>query len=195
MIIRFLVSTGLGLVLGILVALGLAFGPTSLGGLRVGPWQTDRLIGSVDADPIVRAVIARRGLLALRQSETVYFSADDDDDSRPLDAGCQYQVRFAAEPQARWWSVTLYAEDDYLAVNGDEAHSFSADHVAADPEGRLSVTIAATRPEGDGQWVSASNAGAFNLTMRFYHPDDVVLADAAAANLPAIERLMCEGEA
>jgi hypothetical protein len=191
MILRFLISGLAGLLGGGLIALFLAFGPAELGGVRMGPWQTNPLIGSTDADPVMRAIIARRGLLALRQTETIYFSADHDDQGRQLVETCRYRMNFTAEPQARWWSVTLYASDEYLAVNGLNAHSFSADHAANSP---ASVAIAAERPPGPDHWVSSANAGAFNLTLRLYHPDDGVLADVTTANLPTIERLNCEGQ-
>ena len=193
MITRFLITIPVGLIIGAALALGLVFGPTELGGIRVGSWFTNRHIGSVDANPLIRAIIARRGLLALRQSETIYFSSDHDSSGERFDEACTYRMVFEEAPQARWWSVTLYAEDEYLAVNGDNAHSVSADHAAFFPEGGLEAIIANSQTRSPAVWISSKNSGAFNLTLRMYHPDEGVIMDAATARLPRVERISCEG--
>jgi len=201
MVTRFLITILSGLVIGAIIALGLVFGPTELGGIRVGSWYTNRHIGSVEASPLIRAIIARRGLLALRQSETIYFSADHDSSGVRFDAACSYRIVFEEAPQARWWSVTLYAEDEYLAVNGDAVHSVSADHATSFstdgpfPEGGFEAIIANSQTRSPAVWISSANSGAFNLTLRMYHPDEGVIMDAATAHLPQIELLSCEGEA
>ena len=191
MIARYLIATGTGLMAGVLAALALAFGPAEIGGMRIGPWTGNRLIGSMDAGPVLRAIIARRGLLALRQSETMYFSADHDDEGRPLSEDCTYLVRLDAEPQARWWSLTLYAEDEYLAVNGQAAHSVAYDPEPAPQRTHMDVQVSRAAPDSETPWISTVNSGAFNLTLRLYHPHDDVLDDPARANLPSIRRLEC----
>lgn len=192
---RFLISGFLGLVAGISAALFMAFGPIGYGGVTVGPWQTSRLIGSADADPVTRAIIARRGLLALNRSEAIYFNADVDDNGAAFDPACTYRVVFDAEPQAEWWSLTLYAEDDFLAVNGNNAHSVTADHAAASAEDPMAAFIAPARGDSPSYWISSANAGSFALTLRMYRPARDVRDDPATANLPRIERLRCEGGA
>lgn len=192
--VRIIIAGIAGAVGGALLALFAVFGPAEIGGIDLAPWHTNRHIGSADAPPLVRAIVARRGLMALRQTETIYFSADHDDEGRALDASCVYRLVFDAEPQARWWSVTLYAEDEFLAVNGLEAHSVTADHAAVSAEDPLAAYISTNPIAGSpSYWISSRNAGAFNLTLRLYHPDPVVLEDARAAHLPTIERLSCEG--
>ena len=195
MLIRYLITLPVGLIIGAALALGLVFGPTELGGIRVGSWFTNRHIGSVDANPLIRAIIARRGLLALRQSETIYFSSDHDSSGERFDEACTYRMIFEEAQQARWWSVTLYAEDEYLAVNGDSAHSVSADHATPFPAGGFEAIISDSQTRSPAQWISSANSGAFNLTLRMYHPDEgVIIDDAAMAQLPRVERISCEGE-
>jgi len=194
MVMRYLITIPVGLIIGAALALGLVFGPTELGGLRVGSWFTNRHIGSVDANPLIRAIIARRGLLALRQSETIYFSSDHDSSGERFDEACTYRMAFEEPPQARWWSVTLYAEDEYLAVNGDNAHSVSADHAAFFPTGGLEAIITNSQTRSSAVWISSAHSGAFNLTLRMYHPVEAIIDDAAMAQLPRVERISCEGE-
>lgn len=183
-----------GLIGGAALAALLVFGPFDIGGVRAGPWRTNLLIGNADAGPMLRAVIARRGLLALNRSETVYFNAITDDQGERLREDCRYRVSFAREPDARWWSLTLYAEDDYLAVNGDDAHSITAEHAAASAEDPMTVTIAASRPDTPSYWMSSNHAGRFALTLRLYQPDPSISDAPVSAALPPIERLSCEGE-
>lgn len=193
--IRIILSGIGGALVGALAALFAVFGPAEIGGIDLAPWHTNQHIGSADAPPLVRAIVARRGLMALRQTETIYFSADHDDEGRALDEACAYRISFEHEPQARWWSVTLYAEDEFLAVNGLEAHSITADHAAVSAEDPVAAIISNVPLAGSpSYWISSRNAGAFNLTLRLYHPDPEVLEDARSAHLPSIERLTCEGE-
>jgi hypothetical protein len=188
---RFLISGLAGLLIGGAAAFGLVFGPVEMGGISSGPWRTNALIGSEEASGMTRAIVARRGLLALNRQETVYFTAWEDSDGRTLDETCLYRIAFDTEPQSRWWSLTLYAQDDFLAVNGDGAPSVSADHAAASAEDPMAVNIAATRPDSPSYWISSRNAGDFSLTLRLYHPDPAISADPALAVLPAIERVSC----
>ena len=187
---RYLFSGVLGLIAGGAGAVGLVFGPIEMGGLSAGPWRTNTMIGNPDAGPVVRAAVARRGLLALNRSETVYFNAGVDSEGRPLSEDCAYRVTFHEEPAARWWSLTLYAEDDFLAVNGREAHSINAEHAAGAAEDPMSVIVSA-RSDWPSWWISAENAGAFDLTLRLYHPDPAIIEDPARAGLPEIERIGC----
>ncbi len=193
-----LIKSGLAVLLGLIgggtAALWLVLGPLEVGGTAVGPWRTNLLIGDADAGPMLRAVVARRGLLALNRSETVYFDATSDDDGRKLREDCLYRVNFTQEPETRWWSLTLYAADDYLAVNGDDAHSVTAGHAAVSAEDPMAALVAGSRPDLPSYWISSRNAGEFTLTLRLYQPSAAIIADPTVANLPSIERLSCGDE-
>ncbi|MBO6795639.1 DUF1214 domain-containing protein [Maricaulis sp.] len=192
MIIRSLLAGLGGLVLGAAAAVFLVFGPADFGGVSVGPWRTNIHVGSPDAPDIVRAVVARRGLLALNRSETIYFSADADSEGRPLEQACDYRILFTDRPDARWWSLTLYAEDDFLPVGGPGAYSISADAIGAEETG---FVVSVSERPAIGHWMSPENAGAFNLTLRLYNPGEAIVEDPATAVLPVVERLACGGGA
>lgn len=188
MIFRLLFAGIAGLLAGALLAVFLVFGPADIGGVRNGPWKTNTLIGSADAPGLLRAIIARRGLLALSREQAMYFSADTDSDGHRLDESCTYRLVFDGVPDAFWWSVTLYAEDEFLAVNGLEAHSVTADDFGFAPRGFTALVSAESQ---EGPWISTARSGAFNLTLRLYKPVEDIIADPARAALPAIERLDC----
>jgi len=193
--IKTLLAALAGLLCGSALAALLVFGPVEIGGTQAGPWKTNLLIGDPSASPMVRAAIARRGLLALNRSETVYFNATSDDRGEALRENCSYRVYFERQPDTRWWSLTLYAADDYLAVNGDNAHSVTAEDAAASAGNPISVMVAASRPDAAAHWMSSRHAGNFALTLRLYQPDAAISENPVLAALPVIEQLSCEGEA
>jgi len=184
------VAAAVGLIAGVASAAAVVAGGTRVGSEATGPWFGNRNAGSAAADPYTRAVIARTGLLALSREETIYFTAETDDAGRKLDAGCAYAITGGPLP-ARWWSVTIYAPDHYLPVNGDGAPSVDATRTGG---GSWAARIA---PERDGavHWISSRNAGGFSLTLRLYHPTEAARASAAAIPFPRIRRLGCGGSA
>lgn len=156
-------------------------------------WVGSTVAGSVDADPWTRAQVAVRGLLALNKSQAIYLTTHVDETGAALREGCRYRVSGGAMP-ARWWSVTVYAADNYLPLNDDDALSFDATEVRPDPAGNWTATLAGQRP-GEGAWASTRNAGKFDITLRLYNPTAAAQADFATIPLPRVTRLDCTGDA
>jgi hypothetical protein len=162
----------------------LAFGDVDVGG-----WRSDFAIGSEAADPYTRARVARHGLLALAKSEAVYFSRSVDDAGAPLQEACTYRLSGGAMPVG-WWSVTLYDRRSMLPANTDGALSVDASNAG---EGAWEAVIAPARPDGAGRWISSRGAGTFDLTLRLYMPDAVLLATPKSAlRPPKIEQIACK---
>lgn len=160
-----------------------------LGRQAVDGWVTNELAGSRAADPYSRASIARTGLLALNRGETIYFHKYSDEQGRAFRPDCVYEVRGRALP-ARWWSLTLYAEDDFLARNGDKAFSVDATRIRTDPSGGWSVRIGGDRG-GAADWLSSRNAGTFMLSLRMYNPTAAAREHPDAIAFPAITTVSC----
>lgn len=159
---------------------------------RFGGWSFNRAAGSSAAGPYTRAIIAKAGLLALSSREAVYFTLDRDEQGRPLDEGCVYDLTSPPLP-ARWWSVTLYASDNYLARNTDYAPSVDASRVLTGPNGDWRVRVSPVRGEA-ANWVSSRNAGrGFTLTLRLYNADDGFRPSADI--LPTLATVSCAGDA
>lgn len=181
-----------GTALGVGSAMMMIRGGTMIGRIDNGQWISSRTIGSVDADPYTRALIARIGLLGLNQNETIYYNRTTDEEGRALDAGCLYRAEGGTMP-ARWWSITLYAPDSFLAVNGDDHPSIDATSIAAAADGRWRARIAPTQG-GAANWISSKNAGAFSLSIRLYNPEVAVRDHMADVPLPRIIRESCAGD-
>ena len=151
-----------------------------------GGWSHNRAAGSQAADPYTRAIIAREGLLALSAREALYFSLDRDEHGRPLDESCVYQLD-GLPLAARWWSVTLYARDGFLAQNGDNAGSVDASRVGNEAPWRTRIAPI----QGDAaNWLSSRGAHrGFSLMLRVYNPQDGFEPSAGA--LPTLTTVSC----
>jgi hypothetical protein len=155
-------------------------------------WAGNDRAGSVAADPYTRGIVASIGLLALDKSETIYFLRYEDEHGDPLREGCVYEVRGTSMP-TRWWSITIYAADDFLPVNGERAFSIDASQVVADGED-WTLRIAPDRADASN-WISNTAAGAFSLALRMYNPDAIALDDPGSIPFPTITTVACDAEA
>lgn len=184
-------AIGVGIVLGAVSTWAtLEIGRNTFGE-RYGAWTHNRAASFTAAGPYTRAIMAREGLLALSAREALYFSLAEDQDGRALDESCVYELS-GREPGARWWSVTLYADDGFLVQNSDHAHSIDASRVRAAPSGVWLARVAPVRGDA-AYWLSSRAARRdFSLMLRVYNPDRDFRA--SAETLPVLTRLSCAGE-
>jgi hypothetical protein len=84
--------------------------------------------------------VARRGLLALPATETVYWQGAVDSEGKPLDGSCRYAMTGAAL-DARWWSVTVYDTAGYLMPNALNAWSFNGAAISEAEKGGWRVEV------------------------------------------------------
>ena len=198
-VVRLIVAVIFGANFGALTALwfgGMISGGTSIGkAIDIDNWQSDWSIGSENANPYIRARVARNGLLGLRKEEAVYFLKTVDEGGEPLSEACTYRVSGGALP-AGWWSITLYDSDSRLPMNEDAHLSFDQTQALRSGNGddtSWSFQISANAPESSTAWVSSKAGGAFDLTLRLYQPDKSLLDDPITTlTPPIIERLSCE---
>ena len=183
----------IGLVLGLATGGGLAWRATGSafdhGNIRNGVWSTSLGYGTAAADPLTRAAVARRGLLALPKSEAVYWSASADSKGAPLDGSCTYKLT-GGVIDSRWWSITLYDRKGFLIANADRIWSFSGASVDPAHSEGWQVTISPRRPAG-GHWIPSAKGKAFELTLRLYNAGADVLNDPGSARLPTLTKETC----
>ncbi len=191
-IFAWLAAIVIGVVLGAASAWGaLQIGRTNFAE-QYGGWHFNRAAGSIAAGPYTRAIIARDGLLALSAREALYFTIFTDDQGRPLSESCVYELT-GRDLDARWWSVTLYADDSFLAMNNDHAHSVDASRVSYSADGYWRARIAPVK--GDAiNWISSRAARrGFSLTLRVYNPQRDFRP--SEQSLPLLSALSCAGGA
>lgn len=186
----------LAIVAGLALGLGSAWWVVAKAGGRgveVRGWSGSTVTGSADADPWTRAQVAVRGLLALTKDQAIYLTAKTDSAGRRLSEDCRYRVSGGPMP-GRWWSVTVYAADNYLPMNDDDALSFDATEVTPDASGQWTALLAPNR-EGEGAWASTRNAGSYDVTLRIYNPTPEAQANFGNIPVPTIVKLDCGGAA
>jgi hypothetical protein len=181
-----------GLLLGVGSAVWVLGNGELLGAFEEDHWIGNDRVGSDAADPYTRGIVASIGLLALEKSETIYFHRYEDEHGGQMREGCVYELRGSALP-ARWWSITLYAADDFLPVNGQRAFSVDASQVVADGDG-WTVRIAPDRGDSTN-WISNAEAGEFSLALRMYNPQAVALDDPGSVTFPTVTTVSCDGGA
>ncbi len=159
-------------------------------GVTNGPWSTNLSVGGADADLYTRAAVAIGGLLALSKEETIYFTAFEDSDGDTLTEDCSYQIE-GNDPDARWWSITIYALDNYLVVNDDDHPSVAQTTVSRTKPGHFIATVS---PQAQAEnWISSRNAGSpFSLTLRLYNPGERVYSSPETTPLPTIKKGECK---
>jgi hypothetical protein len=155
-------------------------------------WTSSTTFGSPDADLWTRASVAVRGLLALQKSQAIYLTARVDSQGAQLREACRYRVTGGPMP-GRWWSVTVYAADNYLPLNDDDALSFDATEVRPDANGQWTARLSAKREKSEDAWASTRNAANYDVTLRIYNPTPEAQADYARIPLPTVTRLDCGG--
>lgn len=152
-----------------------------------GPWQTNLAAGGAGADVYTRTYVALTGLLALNKDETIYYNASTDSAGERLNGACTYRIE-GRDPDARWWSFTVYASDHFLVDTPTKRYSISKTSVIRTPDGAFVVRLSTTE-EADN-WIATSPDG-FQVTLRLYNPGASVKDNPASAPLPAIVKEAC----
>lgn len=190
------VPTAILIVYALLLALGLGLstaywamnGDPPFGSLRLGPWKAWPKLGSPEADPYMRAIIARHGDVPLATGEGLGFTARADSEGRLLDSACTYSIG-AVAPIARLWTLTLYDGDGRLPVTELRRRTFTSAEVLRDSEDRF--TIALSRTLQPGNWLQLPASGPFTVVLRLYDPPGAAGANLEEADFPVIQRLGC----
>lgn len=190
------VPTALLVVYTLLLALGLGLssaywainGNPPFGSLRLGPWQAWPLLGAPEADPYMRAIIARRGDVPLATGEGMGFRASTDSEGKPLDSACSYSIGPVA-PIARVWTLTLYDQAGRLPATELGRRSFTSAEVLRDTQDRFSIVL--SRTVQPGNWLQLPAEGPFTVALRLYDPPGAAGANLEETDMPVIQRLEC----
>lgn len=145
------------------------------------------LAGNPDANLYTRAAVAANALLALNREETMYFVASRDDAGKPLRSTCSYRVE-GVPPKARWWSITVYADDMFLFDASNGHYSLNGTTVRLDAKGQFSLTTGSKDP-GDSFWLPTPGNRTMVLTLRLYNPEPELQASPTSLVAPSIKSL------
>lgn len=183
---RYLLCGAIGLAAGTGAAAWAVRTGAMASGRPIGPWMSGSDFGSAGQSALTRAVVARRGLLAPPAREARYYTASADDAGRLLDGRCRYRIT-GGTMAARWWSLTVYDHDGYLAEPGP--WSVGDAQLAGSAQRQWSLVLAPDRQPGP--WLSTAGLDRFDLTLRAYLPPDGGRTDPPRDGLPTIRREAC----
>lgn len=127
-----------------------------------------------------RAIVAMVGLGANLPEDAVYPLNLGDAAGNPLTGSGAYTLSFTKDdlpPADAFWSITLYDEEGFQVANSLNRFAVSSwMPFTYNPDGSLDLYFQHESPGADKEpnWLPAPD-GSFNLTMRLYAPQEVVL--------------------
>ena len=152
--------------------------------------KLQRLVDTAERSrkPFALLLVGLENLFALNRNETIYFTATKDDGGQTLDGKCRYEIH-GRDPNARWWSITAYGDDDFLIPNPENIYSVSTTNVVRGKDGSFSIAVGGARGT-NANWIPTGD-GAFSLSLRLYNPGPDVALDPSQAALPSLKRIAC----
>ncbi len=190
---RLLISTLFALVVAAAVGLGLTYFAltrgAAFGALTIGSWTAWPKTGTADADPYARATIARTGQLPVALGDGVSFTAQYDDDDKPLDGRCDV-VLSGVTPAARFWTLTLYNRDGELVANSVDRFGFTSQEIVRRADGSFEITVSPRATPGN--WLPTGGVERYSLVLRLYDSAVGVATKAGReVPMPSIETRSC----
>jgi hypothetical protein len=154
-----------------------------------GVWNTNLAVGSEDAGMHTRAFIALNGLFALGKSETIYYQTDIDDEGSLLSSNCDYRLE-GIDFDARWWSITVYGNDQFLIPNKLNRYSFNVDNLVRERDNSYKIHLSGNAKKKN--WLPSGNQQQLYLTIRLYNPEFSVYEHPDKIKLPRIIKEKCQ---
>ena len=190
---RLVLVTLLALILAAAIGLGATWTTatrgTDIGTLTIGAWTARPKTGTVEVDPYSRASIARSGELPIGTGDGIAFSANRDDNKRPLDGRCDVLVS-GTTPPARFWTLTLYDRKGRLVANTLQRYGFTSEEVIRGADGSFEVRVASRSRAGN--WLPTGGIERYTLVLRLYDtPVGVATRNQRDAPMPSIATVSC----
>ena len=146
----------------------------------VNGWQVVFDLGNYGTAYLKRAAIAKVGLGANLNSDTMYPLARVDSQNQPLSGSHRYVLHFNKDqlpPVKGFWSLSMYNDRQFFVENSISRFSIgSRDQLKLNQDGSLDIYIQAESPGAilESNWLPAAHEG-FNLALRLYWPETSAL--------------------
>ena len=136
-----------------------------------------------------RAIVARAGLFALRESEVLYYIAREDSEGNPLSSKYAYELK--GQPfNARYWSFTLYGSDFFLIDNPENSYNINMDNVIYEDSLSQNYRIHIAPDLKEGNWLPSGKDEDLTITLRLYNPDPSIYQNLETTPLPTIKKVV-----
>jgi hypothetical protein len=167
--VRLLIGTLFGLAIAAVVGLGLTYlsltRGAAFGGLSIESWTAWPKSGTTDADPYVRASIARSGRLPTAMGDGVAFTLQSDDEGKVLDGRCDVVIS-GVTPVARFWTMTLYNPNGALVANSTNRYGFTSQEIVRRSDGTFEIVVSPRASAGN--WLPTGGVERYELILRLY---------------------------
>lgn len=183
--------------IAIVIALGLGMGSVwytvgsydALAHARIGPWDAAIVTGVRDANPYMRAILARTAATPLPATEALVFHALTDSAGRALQAECTYRIA-SAEIETRWWTLSVSDKSGRLVANPLERYALSSYGVLRNRDGSFEVVLAPSVRAGN--WLPSPPSGPIRLKLALYDTRLYTNGGLAEVALPSITPEGCQ---
>lgn len=157
-----------------------------IGALELGVWRAYPAVGTAQADPYLRAKVARESIFVLGSAEGLEFVAETDSDGALLHSRCDYSVD-GRVTNARLW--TLQTSDKPRALNDTETRlAVSNSHIVGyRTDGEFTLHL--TKQIVPGDWAPLREEGTFHLVLTAY---DSAIASSTGVATPELPRITAE---
>ena len=166
---RLLIGTLFGLAIAAIVGLGLTYlsltRGTAFGGLSIESWTAWPKSGTTDADPYVRASIARSGRLPTAMGDGVAFTLQSDDEGKALDGRCDVGIS-GVTAVARCGTMTLYNPNGALVANSTNRYGFTSQEIVRRSDGTFEIVVSPRASAGN--WLPTGGVERYELILRLY---------------------------
>ena len=177
-VLRVVLTLLAGIALGLgLTALAIT-SPPHLGTVNSGPWQARMRLGTPEADPYARAVLAMRGEIPMGAVEGLSVTAGTDSSGRALTGQCSYRVS-GQMPAANHWTLTVHRRSGVAAPPGLRT-SYTSSEALHGENAQISLMLSA-EPQA-GNWIPLPAGEEFDLALRLYETQ-------ISTSAPVLDRL------
>ena len=159
------------------------------GQVLAGSWQATPRAFAPDPDPYARAILTQRTHLPLGIGEGLAFSANVDEQGRPLTTGCDYKIT-GTVPPSRGWTLTLARLNHPIEAGPGDRISFTDAEVTRKENGQINIALSQQVQPGD--WLPLPDIGAFRVILRLYDtPVSGTASELKSQDLPLILPVAC----
>ncbi len=178
-----------GLGLGLMASAYMLSRSSPFDRVRIGAWEIAAHAGAVEADPYTQANVERSSDIPLAVGEGLQLIARADDDGRPLDGRCIYQVGKHV-PAARYWTLSLISPAGFPVENAAKRYGFRSSEILRVGGGDFVITVSAAAQPGN--WLPTGKPGRFALALRLYDsPLGATAGGIEKSAAPGVTRIRC----
>jgi hypothetical protein len=159
------------------------FAGFEVAGMTRNGWNRPATIGNYGKDYLGRSLVDLAGIWANNNREAVYYKTNVDGQGRKLDGSAVYTMTFPRDQRPEmmvryFWSVVAVDSVKFQVIDNPLKRYLlnNQSNLQSNADSTLTLTFADKPPDGRPQanWLPTPPGKNYNLTFRFYGPNDAV---------------------